>query len=92
MRPLKFRAIIRIRRRASGWFDWDICDSIGGTITHDTIPCSGMEKSKGNAHKLAGKAAKAFNAIPVEQEAGRPRQQPVCAKSGEYCEAFERGE
>lgn len=73
----------RISRRSSGWFRWEICDSLGGILTLPTLACSGMEKSKGKAQELAAKAARKYNAQYVAPDVHRPERSeivPSCSR------------
>jgi hypothetical protein len=83
------RAIPRLSRRASGWWDWFINDALGCSIEG----VGGFEKSKTKAHKLASHAAQEYNdRIRRERptSAPQPKERPYCVPAGDGTEVFRR--
>lgn len=57
----------RYKRRSSGWWDWELQDSMGLTLNHPTLTVSGFERAKNKAEQKAMEAARLFGSMYLTQ-------------------------
>ncbi len=79
------RAMPKIARRSSGWWDWFCLTSLG-----ERVGDSGFEKSRRKAVILARESAQSFNQSMRRERPKMAIESPYCVPAGEGTEIFKR--